>query len=308
MLDLSIIILSYNTEKLLTECLDSIYKLTKGITFEVIVVDNASSDNSLEQIEKLAKKYQTIDLIANNKNLGFAKANNLAIKRAKGRYLLLLNSDTLIKVNMLPEILYWMDGHPKVGIASCALKNADGSLQPTGGYFPTLFKIFSWMFFLDDLPLIDRLVKPYHPLHEESFFYQGKGLFKKVVERDWVTGAFFLVRREVVEKVGFLDENYFMYVEEVDFCFRAKKTGWQVWFLPEWSIIHIGRASSSDNSFPIISEYQGLKVFYKKHMPHWQYNFLRLFLKIGSIFRILLFILLGKFKRSRIYVQAIKAI
>ena len=293
MVDLSIIILSYNTKKLLEKCINSIFRNTKNISFEVIIVDNASTDGSKELIDMVSRK-NNVSAILNNKNLGFAKANNQAIVKSKGRHILLLNSDTLLKNNVLGEMTKWMNNHPKVGILTCALKNKDGSLQGTGGYFPTLFRVFAWMFFLDDIPFIDRIIKPFHPMHGQSPFYKGEYFFKKEEQRDWITGAYFFIRSELTQEVGLLDEDYFMYTEEMDYCYRAKKLGWEVWYLPRWSIIHYGGASST-REYPILSEYKSIKLFYKKHMPKWQYPWLRMFLKGGAIARIIIFgIIKGK--------------
>lgn len=303
-MDLSIIIVSYNTKKLLKECINSISSKTKGIKFEILVVDNASKDGSVELIRKLSKNKHIV-LIQNKKNIGFGPANNKGMKKAKGRYFLLLNSDTLIKDNLLSEMVSWMDKNKKSGIVTCALKNPDESLQGTGGYFPTLFRVFSWMFFLEDIPILDRVIKPFHPMHPESPFYKGESFFKKKSERDWITGAFFLARSELTDKVGFFDEDYFMYVEEVDYCYRAKRQGWKVWYLPKWSITHYGGASAG-GEFTLISEYKGIKIFYRKHKKAWEQALLSFFLKAGAVVRTILFSLIGKNRLAKIYVKAYK--
>lgn len=303
MKDLSVIVVSYNTKKLLKDCLACVVKYTKEINYEIVVVDNASTDGSVETIDNFKSQISDFKIIKNKKNLGFSKANNQGIKKSKGRYVLLLNSDTLIKENVLGEMVSWMDENKKVGIASCALKNKDGSEQGTGGYFPHLFKVFTWMFFLEDIPFIDRIIKPFHPMHSQSPFYKGERHFLTPHQKDWMTGAFFLIRKEVIEKVGLLDEDYFMYVEELDFCYRAKKAGWQVWFLPKWSITHLGGASST-TEFSILSEYKGMKLFYKKHKPSWQMPFLRIFLKGGSFLRIMIFGVIKGKEVAKVYAKA----
>ncbi len=285
MTDLSIIIVSFNTEKLTRECIESVVKNTKGISYEFLVMDNISKDGSVKMLKSLSQQFP-LTLIENKDNIGFGAANNQGMKRAVGRYLLLLNSDTFVKDNTLGEMVKWMDENPKVGISSCALKNNDGSLQGTGGYFPNLFRVFAWMFFLEDIPYLSRLIKPYHPMHPNSPFYKGEDFFKKPQERDWLTGAFFLFRREVFNDVGYFDKDYFMYVEEIDYAYTAKEKGWQVWFLPEWSITHYGGASGT-SEFATLSEYKSLKVFYKKHYPKWQMPLLRLFLRLGALPRLL---------------------
>ncbi|OGM02398.1 hypothetical protein A2115_02955 [Candidatus Woesebacteria bacterium GWA1_41_8] len=300
-MDLSIIIVNYNTKDLLINCLGSIRKKTKGIEYEIIVIDNASSDGSVGILKRLEGR--DVKVILNRQNLGFAKANNQGIRIAKGRFILLLNSDTKIEDSVLVDMIAFMDKNPRIGIASCALRGKNGSLQATGGYFPTLPRVFSWMFFLDDIPLLDKIIKPFHPMHEKSPFYKGESFFKRTGLRDWVTGAFFLIRKEVLDEVGLLDEDYFMYTEEVDLSFRAKKKGWEVWYLPDWAIVHLGGASSA-SEFPIISEYKGVKIFYKKHMPLWQMPLLRLFLKAGALLRIILFSVLKGGEYAKTYAKA----
>lgn len=286
-LDLSVIIVSYNTRDLTRDCVRSVTKFTKKITYEILVVDNGSKDDSVKTLKELSK-VSPLTLIENSVNRGFGGANNQGMKKASGRYLLLLNSDTAIDSNVLGEMVTWMDKNPKVGVSTCALKNKDGSLQGTGGYFPTLLRVIAWMFFWDDIPLISQLIKPFHPMHSRSPFYKGNEFFIKPHQVDWVTGAFLFFRGELLENVGYFDDDYFMYVEETDYAYRAKKQGWQVWFLPQWSITHYGGASGTGD-LAVLSEFKGIKTFYKKHMPSWQMPLLKFCLKAGSLLRIIFF-------------------
>lgn len=302
-LDLSIVIINFNTKKLVSELVSSIYKKTKKINFEVIIVDNASSDGSLSVLRKLAKK-SNLDFIENSNNLGFAAGNNIGIKKAKGRYILLLNSDVLITSNSLGDMVNWMDEHADVGISTCMLKNKDGSIQGTGGFFPNLSRVFSWMI-IQDFPFVDNFIKPFHPMKEKSPT-KANSFYEKPRELDWVTGAFFLMRNEVIVNVGDLDEKYFMYTEETDFCFRAKKKGWKVWYVPQFSVIHYGGASGT-REFSVLSEYKSIKRFYKKHYPSWQFPVLRLLLKIGALGRIILFAIIEGIDSAKIYAKAFKA-
>src|SRR3972149_2509597 len=176
-MDLSIIIVNYNTKELLLDCLGSIKKNTKKISYEIILVDNASTDGSVEILRRL--KSPDVKVVLNRENFGFSKANNQGIKIAKGRYVLLLNSDTKVQDSILTEMIEYMDENPKTGVAGCALKNPDGSLQATGGYFPTLFRVASWMLFFDDIPLLDKLIKPFHPRPEKQFFYKGEDFLQR---------------------------------------------------------------------------------------------------------------------------------
>ena len=329
MLDLSIIIVSYNTEKLLKKCILSVVKNIKDLKYEIVVVDNDSTDGSIDMLQKYsrnfvsaAEKYSKnrkggaaqirdnscfprLKLIKNNNNLGFAKANNIGIKKAKGKYILLLNSDTQIKSEIFTKLLSSMSNNKNIGAVTCALEGPDGKLQGPGGYFPTLFKVIAWMFFIDDIPYLDFIIKPFHPVHSNSPFYKGNYYLSKKSEKDWIAGTFFLTRSEIFDKVGVFDEDYFMYVEDVDLCWRIKKAGWKIFYLPEFSIEHYGGASSV-REFPIISEYKGLKLFYKKHMPPWQSPVLKLFLKAGALLRIVVFGILKGKEESAVYAKAFK--
>jgi GT2 family glycosyltransferase len=305
-IDVSVIIVSFNTKKLTQETIESVVKNTKGINYELLVIDNDSKDGSVETLRKLTKKLPLI-LIENHDNVGFGYANNQGMKKAKGKYILLLNSDTKVESNVLGDMVNWMDKNPSVGISSCALKNADRSFQGTGGYFPNLFRVFAWMFFLEDIPFLSKIIKPYHPMHANSPFYKGEDLFKKEDNRDWVTGAYFLIRKEAFKDVGYFDKDYFMYVEEVDYCFRAKQKGWQVKYLPKWDIIHYGGASGT-SEFAILSEYKGIKIFYSKHYPSWQLPILIFILKLGAFLRIILYGLMKGLNAAKVYAKAFSTI
>ena len=302
--DLSIVITSFNTKDLIIACIRSVIKNTRGINYEIIVLDNGSSDGSVSALRNFQDS--KLKIIENKKNLGFTVANNQGWKKALGEYILFLNSDTLINDNVLGEIAEWMDKNKSVGVASCMLKFKDGSIQPTGGYFPTLLSVFYWMT-IQDIPFVDVLIKPFHPLHIKSFFARGEDFYKKEKELDWVTGAFLFTRKEILEKVGGWDEDYFMYVDEVDLCFRIKKKGWQVRYLPEWSIVHYGGASGT-KELSVVSEFNGLKRFYKKFYPSWHYPLLRLVLRIGALGRIVLFGILEGKETAKIYAKAFATI
>lgn len=296
MVDLSVIIISFQDRKILWQCLSSIGKETKDIKYEVIVVDNASTDGSVafvkSQISK--SKLQTVKFIANKKNLGFARANNQGIKIARGRYILLLNQDTIILNGALQKMVGWMDNSLQVGLVGCRLLNKDKTIQPSAGYFPNLLKIFFWASFLESLPVIGNLIRPYH-IKERSFY-------NKLEYPDWVQGAFYLLRREAAEATGLLDENYFMYVEEIDYAFRLKKAGWRVAFAPEAEVVHLGGDTrQTRNERAVLGEYKGLKLFFQKHKPVREMLFLGLLLVYGAGLRMIIF---GKIMRSG-YLKAI---
>lgn len=306
MVDISIVIVSTNIKDLLRKCLKSVSAALDGVAGEVIVVDNASVDGTPEMV---AKEFAWVRLIRKKKNRGFGENNNFGMRVAKGRYVLLLNSDTeIIDNKTLKQMIAWLDAHPKVGVASCALLNPDRkTYQGSGGYFPTLPRVFAWMTFLDDLPGIDVLIKPYHPLHGRSPFYRGEGYFKKPHQQDWVTGAYYLMRKKAMDEVGLFDEDFFLYVEEVDLSYRFKQAGWEIWYLPKWKIVHYGQATIG-NERAIVYEFGNLKLFYEKHYPAWQRPILTLILKFGALLRVILYALVGEFSVSKIYVKAFKTI
>ncbi len=290
----TIVIVSFNTQKLLLSCISSIEKWVKS-PYEIIVVDNASTDGSAAAV--LSRKKKNITVIENKKNVGFAKANNQGFAKARGTYILMLNSDTYLTHDAITPVLDLLKKDPHIGVASCSLKNADNSVQPTGGFFPTLFRLFAWMSFLDDMPVLSNLIKPVHP---SAQFYTGSR------ELDWVTGAFFMFPKSILKKVNGLDEDYFMYVEELDFCYRVKQCGFIVFYLHDASIVHLGRGSST-SEFAITSEFKNIVLFYKKHFPHVT-NIARIMLKGGCILRIIIFAILGKSTQEKIYEKTLNSI
>lgn len=294
-MDLSVIIVNWNTKKLLADCLASIYKYNKDLNFEVIVVDNGSKDGSQAMMKK---KFPQVNLILNKDNLGFAKANNQGIKAAKGEYLLLLNSDTYLIENSLQKLVKKAKSIENLGALGPLLVNADKSIQQSVGFLPHLPQVFYWMSFLDDLPL-GKFLKPYHVDHD-SFY-------KSQQEVDWLTGAAILIPSVVIKKVGPLDESIFMYGEDVELCARIKKSKYEIIYSPITKIVHIGRGSSgkiSKNAF--IGEFRGVIHFYKKYKNPQLLQILHIFLKIGALARIIIFSLLGRFQLASAYVEAFK--
>lgn len=226
-MDLSIIIVNWKVKDLLEKCLRSIFEQTKNISFEVFVVDNASGDGSVEMVRE---KFTQVDLTSSAENLGFAKGNNLAIKKAAGKYILLLNPDTEILDNALGEMVRFMDTHHGCGIAGCKLLNPDLSLQPSVRAFPDLA---SQVFILLKIHHLFPHSKAMYKYLVQSFDYE------KNQEVDQVMGAFMMIRREVIEKIGLLDENFWLWFEEVDYCKRTKDAGWKILYTPEAKIIHL---------------------------------------------------------------------
>lgn len=264
--DLSIIILSYNTKDLLRNCLVSLEKaMTKDLAGETIVVDNASVDGSVEMIKK---EFPEVKLIASKKNLGFTKGNNLGMKKAQGKYLLLLNSDTEVFSDTLIKMVGFMEKNPRVGLATCRVEFLNGQLDPACHRgFPTPWAALTYFVGLEKLLPRLKIFSQYHQLYKN---------LNSVHEIDSPSGAFSLVRQKVAREVGFLDEDYFMYGEDLDWAYRIKKSGWQVVFNPQSKIIHYkkqsGRAKAGNNQKARLIRrsttnyfYQTMKIFYHKH-------------------------------------------
>ncbi|MFA6007072.1 MAG: glycosyltransferase family 2 protein [Candidatus Shapirobacteria bacterium] len=288
---LSIIIVSYNTSQITVDCLKSIYtdKGLKDIPFEIIVIDNASPDDSVVQINKFIKssKAKNCQLIL-NENVGFGKANNQGIRISKGNYILLLNPDTIILHSAISQSLIWLSAHPEAHMCSAQLLNKDLSIQASGGYFPNLANTIAWSLGFDDLPFFNSLVRPFHP-HTPQFYTHEK-LFLKDHQQDWVTGAFMLIRRSVVDKTKGFDESYFMYGEEVEWAYRMHLAfpKSQCWYLVGPQIIHLGGASAIKRSDPIVREYTGVISFFERHRPQWQTKVVKKVLKVNAFLRSLI--------------------
>lgn len=275
-MDLSIIIINYKTKRVTADCLNSIKKSRYRLKKEVIVVDNGSADGSAQYFKK---KFPWVKVYETGNNLGFAGGNNFGFKKASGRYVWLLNSDTLVKPATIQK-LYAAALANHSAIASCRLLNRDGSIQPQGGFLPDLWRLACWMLFIDDLPVISWVFPAYH-VNRISFF-------KKDQQPGWLAGTSLLIRRDVYEKLKGLDDKIFMYGEDVEFCLRAKQHGFRVDYFWAPALTHLGQASGSSQE-AILGEYNGLKYIYRKHFPGWQYLLLRLLLKKGAILRSIIF-------------------
>ncbi|MDD5251269.1 MAG: glycosyltransferase family 2 protein [Patescibacteria group bacterium] len=226
-MDLSIIIVNWNVRDLLDRCLASIFRLTKGIVFEVIVVDNASGDGSVAMIKE---KYPLVHVVANRRNLGFAAGNNQGIRTARGKNVILLNPDTEIFIeDALTALVRFMTTHPDVAIVGPRINNPDGTLQPSVKRFPDLLSQALLMLKVQALwpsapPFKKRLARDFDYDLEQPC--------------DMVMGAAFMIRRKTLETVGLLDENYWIWFEEVDYCKMAAKMGLPTWYTPTATIVH----------------------------------------------------------------------
>lgn len=249
--DLSIIIVNWNTHQLLADCLNAVRATAQDLSYEVIVVDNGSTDGSQAMLQQ---QFPEVHLIQNVENVGFAKANNQAIRASHGRYALLLNSDALLLPHSLKAMLDLAEQEPRAGIIGARLLNADGTFQASHTPFPNL-----WQEFMILSGLGRMLYGRWYPSHgsEED---QGPQMV------DYVEGACLLVRRQAFEDAGGLDEGYFMYAEEVDWCYTMQKKGWQVWYQPTAQVIHLGGGSSQGRQTQREGDlYRSRVRFFRKH-------------------------------------------
>lgn len=231
-LDISIIIVSWNTREITKNCLQSIREQTSGISYEVIVIDNNSADGSQEMI---AREFPEAVLIANSENKGFATANNQGLAIARGRYFLLLNSDTIVLDGAVQRSLAFAEQKPDVGIIGCRVLNSDGSLQPSCFMYPSLVNLLLAATYL------------YKVFPQSRFFgreFMSWWLHDTEKDVQVVRGCFMLVKREAYEQVGPMDSRFFMYAEETDWCYQFGMKGWRILFTPAAQIIHLGGRSS----------------------------------------------------------------
>jgi N-acetylglucosaminyl-diphospho-decaprenol L-rhamnosyltransferase len=255
-LDLSVVIVNWNVRDLLQRCVESVLSSQRSITTEIIVVDNASVDGSVEMLR--AEFPQTV-LIANPENRGFPAANNQGIAAAQGRYVLLLNPDTEVLADALDALVQYMDAHPDVGLVGPQLLHPDGQVQSSRRRYPTLATLFFESTWLESLAP-RALLRRYYVLDQPD---------KAVLDVDWITGAAMLARREVIQQVGGMDERFFMYSEELDWCRRIKAAGWRVVYHPEARVIHY-EGKSSEQAVPARHvNFQRSKIRYarKYHGP-----------------------------------------
>ncbi|OHB75427.1 MAG: hypothetical protein A2Z25_20960 [Planctomycetes bacterium RBG_16_55_9] len=245
---------NWNTLELLRNCLASVYRQAGEVDFEVIVVDNASTDGSVEMVKR---DFPQVILIENADNRGFAAANNQGMAVAKGRYVLLLNSDTLVLDDAIASTVRFADRHPRAGVTGCRVLNPDRTIQPTCFMFPSILNMLLSSMYLYKLFPKSRF------FGREHMTWWGRDDIREV---DVVTGCFMLVRRQAIDQVGVLDERFFMYAEETDWCYRFKQNGWQVIFAPVGQIIHFGGQSAAKKPVATIIQLRlSVLKFVRKH-------------------------------------------
>lgn len=251
-MDISIIIVNWNTRDMLQDCLHSVFKGLGALNAEVFVVDNASSDGSQTMVQEV---FPDAILISNEDNRGFAAANNQALDIACGRHVLLLNSDTLVHGDVLSASVAYMDDHPHVGAMGCRVLNGDGTLQVTGSQFPSLLNLALQTSGLSRLPcsFFDRYLMTRWDRTDER-------------ELDVISGCYLMVRRDALGAVGLLDEDFFFFGEETDWCRRLKQAGWKLMFAPIGTITHFGGGSVNKlNHKRDIMLTEGTVRLHKKH-------------------------------------------
>ncbi|MCX8053452.1 MAG: glycosyltransferase [Armatimonadetes bacterium] len=270
-MDLSVSIVNWNTRDLLDQCLDSVYATIGGLDAEVIVVDNASTDGSVEMVRN---EYPRVILIENKTNVGFAAANNQALAISKGRHFLLLNPDTICHPDALNRLVCFLDEHPRCGAVGPLVLNEDGTLQHSWAKFPTVWS--------ETIGKLDRSTPG--QTHPPATAEEARAL--KPFRTDWAGGCCLMVKREAIEQIGPMDESLFMYCEETDWCLRLQKAGWEVWVEPRAEITHYGGKSSEQVSSKCALALRRSKtIFFAKHFGRVQAVLVAIACALRSILR-----------------------
>jgi len=271
----SIVIVNWNTKDILRGCLGSIFTQRSELACDVIVVDNASTDGSPQMVEE---EFPQVILIRNSANRGFAPANNQGIAIAKGRYVLLLNSDTVVLDGAIEKTAAFADAHPEAAVVGCRVLNPDKSLQPTCFMYPSVLNLF-----LDAMHLSKLFPRSRFFSRERMAWWKRED----VREVEVVTGCFMLVRREAIDRVGPMDEDYFMYGEETDWCWRFHRAGWRLMFTPSGQIIHFGGQSTSQVRPQMLLQLRsGVLLFFRKHRSRPAYVAACLFMSLWFALRV----------------------
>lgn len=266
--DISIIIVNWNTKDLLLKCIESVYKTIKAFSFEIIVVDNSSKDGSVETVRE---RFPDLIIVENRNNMGFAKANNQALNIIKGRYAVLLNTDTVLTEGAVDVMIDFMEKNRTIGICGGQLMNADGSRQNSIANAPSL------MTELLNKSILRRLLPRRYPGKEQTF--------EKPIEVESVVGACMIVRKDAIDDTGVLDESFFFFLEETDWCMRMKKKGWKVFHHPHAKIFHLqGQTAGKVNFRARIEYWISRYLYFQKH--HGKST--RIALRAGLLFKLLI--------------------
>ncbi len=322
---LSVVIVSYNTQDLTLQSVKSVMADIKRSPklkqkTEIIVVDNNSDDETVADIKQLSPQELELELIVNHQNKGFAQANNQAINRAEGDYILLLNSDTVVQPGALNQLIKTFETTQEdlktaglssqagkldhLGILAATLTNPDGSIQPQGGSFPNLLTVGLHFLMLDDLPLVGRFLPS---TQDTGHHFNPKKILNRYrpYQKDWVGGTAMMIKKQVFTEIGQLDPNIFMYGEDIEFCLRAKNHHWDIAVDPQAKITHLGSASSSSEQ-ALLGEIRGYIYLWTKHKPDWQLYPLKTLIWLGCIIRLFLFgVILNQQKKAKVYQKAL---
>ncbi|MFA6355980.1 MAG: glycosyltransferase family 2 protein [Candidatus Omnitrophota bacterium] len=254
-MDLSVVIVNWNAENYLKRCLESVYACNKGLSIEVFVVDNNSSDGSVRMIRS---DFPQVKLLENKDNPGFGAANNRALKACTGEFVLILNPDTEVRDGAVGKMTGFLRADPDAGAAGAKLLNADGSVQMTcARNYPDLATEFFWL---------TTLVRRFPKNRAAGRYLMSYWDHNDRREVDCLSGACIMARSKVLKDIGFFDEDYFMYGEDVDLCYRIKKAGWHIWYLPEAEIVHYGGGSTNRIAEKAaIYDRIAISLFFRKH-------------------------------------------
>lgn len=278
--DLSIVVVSWNTRDLLKACLWSVLRqdppgttaFTRPVSTEVLVVDNGSRDGTPQLVRR---EFPEIRLLENEDNPGFARANNQAIQDSHGRYVLLLNPDTEVRPGAIEELVRFMDEHPRAGAAGPLVLNPDGTLQQSCYRAPTIAREFWRMFYLDMIHCLSR-------------YAMNDWARDRARSVDVVQGACLIVRREALDRVGLLDERFFIYSEEVDLCQRLRQDGWTIHWVPWARIVHHGGQSTRQVAEAMFLQlYRGKILYFRKHLGNQATQVYKLILLLAAVQRLL---------------------
>lgn len=273
--DISIIIVNYNVRDFLLHALESIQRALNKISHEIIVVDNASVDGSVETVRN---RFPDVQLIVNPENLGFAAANNQAIKIARGEFVVLINPDTIVQEDTFTSLIKFMKDNPDAGMATCKILNPDGSFSVDSRHsIPTPMTAFWKQIGFSRLFPKSKIFARY------NLTYLDENETNPV---DAISGSFMFIRRSVIDTVGHLDEDYFMYCEDVDYCYRITKAGWKIYYVPESSIIHYKGESTKKNNIDYVLNFnKSLYIFYKKHFQTKYFSLFNWIILLGIFLR-----------------------
>ena len=257
---LSVVIVNYNVKFYLEQCLESVRRASEGLQVEVFVVDNLSTDGS---VEYLHERFPEVTFIENKENVGFARANNQAIRQSKGKYVLLLNPDTIVGEDTLKQCVEFMDAHREAGTVGTYMLHVDGTFAPESRRgLPTPFVAFCKMTGLTALFPKSRLFGRYYMRYLDE---------NEMNEIEVISGAYMMLRREALDKVGLLDEDFFMYGEDIDLSYRVLKGGYKNYFLPVRMLHYKGESTVKNSYRYVYTFYEAMRLFFRKHYSHYSW-------------------------------------